>query len=119
VRDLTVAILKACGYIVLELEDLGDAERVCQQHAGKIDLLLTDVVMRGLSGPDLARKVQRLRPEAKVLFMSGYTDKAIVHQGVLDPGIAFVPKPFTPSALAGKVREVLDQKAALARAGDS
>ena len=114
VRDLTIAILKACGYVVLELEDLGDAERLCQLYAGKIDLLLTDVVMRGLSGPDLARKVQRLRPEAKVLFMSGYTDTSIVHQGVLDPGIAFLPKPFTPSALAGKVREVLDQKTAMA-----
>jgi signal transduction histidine kinase len=108
VRDLAVAILKACGYLVLELENANDAERVCQQHDGEIDLLLTDVVMREVSGPDLARTVQKVRPEIKVLFMSGYTDSAIVHQGVLDPGIAFLPKPFTPSTLAGRVRQVLD-----------
>ena len=109
VRDLTVAILKACGYLVLEVENVLDAERVCRQHEGGIDLLLTDVIMREMSGPDLARRLQRVRPHTKVLFMSGYTDKAIVHQGVLEAGIAFLPKPFTPSTLAGKVRQVLDQ----------
>jgi signal transduction histidine kinase len=109
VRDLAVAILKACGYLVLVLESALDAERVCQQHHGGIDLLLTDVVMREMSGPDLAQRVKKLRPNARILFMSGYTDAAIVHQGVLDPGIAFLPKPFTPSSLAGKVRHVLDQ----------
>jgi signal transduction histidine kinase/CheY-like chemotaxis protein len=114
VRDLAVAILKACGYLVLELENANDAERVCQQHGGDIDLLLTDVVMREVSGPDLARTVQRVRPETKVLFMSGYTDSAIVHQGVLNPGIAFLPKPFTPSTLAGRVRQVLDEGQGLA-----
>jgi signal transduction histidine kinase len=109
VRDLAVAILKACGYLVLVLESGLDAERVCQQHQGGIDLLLTDVVMREISGPDLAQRLKKLRPQTKVLFMSGYTDAAIVHQGVLDPGIAFLPKPFTPSSLAGRVRQVLDQ----------
>lgn len=108
VRDLTVAILKACGYAVLDAENAHDAERQCQQHGGEVHLLLTDVVMREMSGPELARRVQRIRPKTKVLFMSGYTDSAIVHQGVLDPGIAFLPKPFTPSTLAGKVRQVLD-----------
>jgi DNA-binding NtrC family response regulator len=108
VRDLAVAILQACGYVVLELEHANDAERVCQDHGEEIDLLLTDVVMREVSGPELARRVQKVRPEIKVLFMSGYTDSAIVHQGVLDPGIAFLPKPFTPSTLAGRVRQVLD-----------
>jgi signal transduction histidine kinase len=108
VRDLTVAILKACGYLVLELENALEADRVCQQHPGRIHLLLTDVVMREMSGPDLARRMQNLRPQTKVLFMSGYTDNAIVQQGVLDAGIAFLAKPFTPSALAGKVRQVLD-----------
>jgi signal transduction histidine kinase len=109
VRDLTVALLKACGYLVLELENPLEADRVCQQHAGRIDLLLTDVVMREMSGPELARRMQTLRPQSKVLFMSGYANNAIVHQGVLDAGIAFLAKPFTPSALAGKVRDVLDQ----------
>lgn len=110
VRDLAVAILKACGYMVLELEHANDAERVCEHHGGEIDLLLTDVVMREVSGPELARRVQKVLPEIKVLFMSGYTDSAIVHQGVLDPGIAFLPKPFTPSTLAGRVRQVLDKE---------
>jgi len=109
VLDLTVAILTACGYRVIELEKIGDAERICREHLGKIDLLLTDVVMREKSGPELAQQVQRQRPDIKVLFMSGYTDTAIVHHGVLDPGVAFLPKPFTPSTLAAKVREVLDQ----------
>jgi nitrogen-specific signal transduction histidine kinase/ActR/RegA family two-component response regulator len=110
VLDLAVAILKACGYHVLELENGNDAERMCQQHDGQIDLLLTDVVMREVSGPDLARRVQKVRPDIKVLFMSGYTDSVIVHQGVLDPEIAFLPKPFTPSTLAGRVRQVLDEE---------
>jgi CheY-like chemotaxis protein len=109
VRELAVAILKACGYLVLVLESGLDAERLCRQHQGGIDLLLTDVVMREMSGPDLAQRMKKLRPHAKILFMSGYTDAAIVHQGVLDPGIAFLAKPFTPSSLASKVREVLDQ----------
>ena len=108
VRDLAVAILKACGYLVLVLESALDAERVCREHQGGIDLLLTDVVMREISGPDLAQRLKQLRPQVKILFMSGYTDAAIVHQGVRD-GIAFLPKPFTPSSLAGKVREVLNQ----------
>ena len=107
-RDLTVAILKASGYVVLDVETAHDAVRLCRQHSGEIHLFLTDVVMREMSGPDLARQVQKLRPTTRVLFMSGYTDSAIVHQGMLDPGIAFLPKPFTPSALAGKVRQVLD-----------
>jgi DNA-binding NtrC family response regulator len=89
-------------------------ERLCQQHDGEIDLLLTDVVMREVSGPDLARRVQKVRPEIKVVFMSGYTDSAIVHQGTLDPGIAFLPKPFTPSTLAGRVRQALDEGRGLA-----
>jgi len=108
VRDLTVAILKTCGYVVLDVENAHDAVRLCQQHGGEIHLFLTDVVMREMSGPELARRLQEIRPTTKVLFMSGYTDSAIVHQGMLDPGIAFLPKPFTPSVLAGRVRQVLD-----------
>src|SRR5215467_6924742 len=108
VRDLTVAILKACGYVVLDVENAHDAVRLCRQHSGEIHLFLTDVVMREMSGPEIARQVQEIRPTTKVLFMSGYADSAIVHQGILDLGIAFLPKPFTPAALAGKVRQVLD-----------
>jgi CheY-like chemotaxis protein len=108
VRNLTVAILRSCGYRVLDVENAHDAEQLWQQHEGEIHLLLTDVVMREMSGPELARRIQKVRPRTKVLFTSGYTDSAIVHQGVLDPGIAFLPKPFTPSSVAAKVRQVLD-----------
>ena len=85
---------------------------MCQEHEGNIETLLTDVVMRDMSAPDLARVLQKVRPATKVLFMSGYTDHAIVHQGILNPTIAFLPKPFTPSTLAAKVRQVLDQSKA-------
>ena len=108
VRDLTVNILRSCGYVVIELDNIPDAERVCQQHDGGIDLLVSDVIMREMSGPELARRLQRARPQMKILLMSGYTENAITHLDALDPGFAFLPKPFTPSTLAGKVRQVLD-----------
>jgi len=109
-RALTVAILKACGYLVLELENVEDAEGFCLRH-GRIDLLLSDVVMRDISGPDLARRMQRLLPQIKVLFMSGYTDTSVIQQAGLDPELAFLAKPFTPSTLVGKVRQILDGQA--------
>jgi FixJ family two-component response regulator len=82
---------------------------VVQENAGKnIHLLLTDVVMPQVGGKELADRLKTLRPDIKVLFTSGYTDNAIVHHGVLEPDIDFLQKPFTPDALARKVREVLD-----------
>jgi CheY-like chemotaxis protein len=108
-RALTRDILSSCGYMVLESQDVGDALRIAEQQDGNIHLLVTDVVMPHLSGRALADAVKGFRPDVTVLYMSGYTDDAIVHHGVLDPGIALLQKPFTPAALARKVREVLDR----------
>src|SRR6266446_4756652 len=108
VRDLAQSVLRNCGYTVIAPERIADMESVCREYAGWVDLLLTDVVMPGISGRDLASSMTSLRPDMKVLYMSGYTDNAIVHKGLLDPGIWFLPKPFTPATLAAKVREVLD-----------
>jgi CheY-like chemotaxis protein len=76
-------------------------------HAGPIDLMLTDVVMPGMTGRELADQLRTLRPEMKVLYMSGYTENVIAHRGVLAPDVAYIPKPFTPQGLAAKVHEVL------------
>ena len=108
VRELARRILAGSGYHVLPAGDVVEAERFCRQHAGNLDLLLTDVVMPGMSGRELARKLAVMRPRMRVLYMSGYTDNVIVHRGVLDPGTHFLQKPFTPPALLEKVREVLD-----------
>jgi CheY-like chemotaxis protein len=108
-RALTRDILASEGYTVLESQDVEDAIRIAERQDGTIHLLVTDVVMPHMSGRALADAVMRIRPDVKVLYMSGYTDDAIVHHGVLDPGTALLQKPFTPAALARKVREVLDR----------
>jgi CheY-like chemotaxis protein len=108
-RALTRDILASEGYTVLESQDVEDAIRFAERQDGTIHLLVTDVVMPHMSGRALADAVMRIRPDVKVLYMSGYTDDAIVHHGVLDPGTALLQKPFTPAALARKVREVLDR----------
>ena len=108
VRDLAHDALEAHGYTVLEARNGADAQRVSAQHPGPIHVLVTDVVMPGMSGRELADRLTPLRPELQVLYMSGYTDNAVVHHGVLDPGTVFLQKPFTPEALARKVRAVLD-----------
>jgi two-component system sensor histidine kinase EvgS len=102
-------ILTELGYAVLEAATPGQALALAREHAGSIDLLLTDVVMPEMNGRELAGQLQGTFPELKVLYMSGYTANVIAHHGVLETGVHFIPKPFTKRELAGKVREVLEQ----------
>jgi len=107
VRAVAKSILKRCGYYVIEAGNAGEALLHAEAHVGPIHLLLTDVVMPQLSGPALARRLASVRPEMKVLCMSGYTDDSVVRHGVLEAHLAYLQKPITPDALAAKVREVL------------
>ncbi len=109
-RTLTKRLLDRLGYSVLVASNAEEAIRQFDAHPS-IALVLTDVVMPGLSGPGLVAQLVQRRPALKVIYMSGYTDEAIVQHGVLQPGIAFVHKPFTANALGRKVREVLDAPA--------
>jgi two-component system, cell cycle sensor histidine kinase and response regulator CckA len=110
-RQLAFIGLQSFGYTLLVARDGDEALQLSRQHQGPIHLLVTDVVMPKMSGRQLAELVVRLRPDTKVLYLSGYTDDAIVRHGVLETDMAFLQKPFTPSILARKVREVLDQNA--------
>jgi len=108
VRELTRRILASAGYRVLTAANAGEALLLCEQQGGAVDLLLTDVVMPKMSGKQLADRLGGICPRLKILFMSGYTDNAIVHHGALDPGTHFIGKPFSAAELTRKVREVLD-----------
>jgi CheY-like chemotaxis protein len=108
-REMVQEILETEGYHVLAAENAQRALAVADAHEGKIALMITDVVMPGLSGPAVAERVKVRRPETCVLFMSGYTDAAIGQQGVLDRATHFIQKPFSADALLRKVREVLDR----------
>jgi CheY-like chemotaxis protein len=108
VRTFAKTVLTRNGYAVIEASDGEEALRAAADHPGPLHLLLTDVVMPGMSGRLLAERISEQHPDMKVLYMSGYTDNAIVHHGVLTPGVAFLQKPFTPTTLARAVREVLD-----------
>jgi hypothetical protein len=108
-RDLACRILEPEGYMVLTAADGEAARAIVAGHPGPIHLLVTDVVLPGMSGSAVAASVTKLRPGIRVLFMSGYTDDAIVHHGVLEAGMQFIEKPFTVLGLARKVRQVLDQ----------
>ncbi|MBZ5724743.1 MAG: response regulator [Acidobacteriia bacterium] len=110
VRKLIAGILTARGYQVLEAPRGDEALRLCHTHEGAIDLAVVDVVMPEMSGPGLARECVSLRPQMRVLYISGYTDEAMVHHGVAPSGAAFLQKPFLPGALLSKVREVLDSR---------
>ena len=108
VRVVARGILRRSGYHVIEARNAGEALLSSEQHAGTIHLLLSDVVMPQMSGPELAKRLAGVRPDMKVLCMSGYTDDSIVRHGVLEAHIAYLQKPITPDTLATKVREVLE-----------
>jgi CheY-like chemotaxis protein len=96
------------GYTILECSSGNEALDYCAKYHGPIDLVLTDVVMPGLTGGELGRKLQRLYPQIKILYMTGYTEDTVVHHGVVNAGVRLLQKPFTPQILTRKVREVLD-----------
>jgi len=108
VRVLAQKVLERAGYRVLVGAGGADALALAERHDGPIHLLLTDVVMPEMNGRELARRLTARRPGVRVLYMSGYADEAVAQHGVLDPGTAFLQKPFTPEGLAKKVRGVLD-----------
>jgi len=111
VREVVREILEISGYRILEAPHGAAALEISQRHEGTIHLMVTDVVMPQMSGRELAQRLAPLRPEMRVLYMSGYTDDAIVRHGILEEGTAFLSKPFTPDALAAKVRALLDAPA--------
>jgi len=109
VRKIAMAILRRQGYKVLEAPQGGDAFLICEKYEGPIHLMLTDVVMPRMDGMELAQRLLSMRPEMKVIYMSGYADNAILRHGFLEEGVDYIQKPFTVSRLARKVREVLDK----------
>ena len=113
VRQLVAEILEMNGYTVLQAGDGPSALELVRRHGGTIELLITDVVMPGMSGPEVAQAVTSRRPGTDVLYMSGYTDSAIGHHGVLEPDVAFLQKPFSADDLTRKVRSLLDERSAV------
>jgi CheY-like chemotaxis protein len=112
-REMAATLLRRLGYTVFAAANGIEALSLKQQRDnGHIDLLFTDVVMPHMNGKELSDRVRMLFPQTKILFTSAYTESAVVHQGALNPGVELLQKPFTPSALALKVREVLDQPSA-------
>ena len=108
VRAYIVEILNDLGYRVLQAPDADSARSIIDRKKEKVDLLLTDVVLPGMNGRELADEVTKRRAGIKVLFMTGYSRNAIVHQGRLDPGVEMIQKPFTQGALAARIRTLLD-----------
>ncbi len=109
VRELACEVLGSYGYTVLQASHGAEALQIAAGHNGPIQLMLTDVVMPGMTGKELAARMKPLRPETKVLFMSGYNENIIAREGIIDSEIFFIAKPLSPDALAAKVREILGQ----------
>jgi DNA-binding response OmpR family regulator len=99
------------GYEVLEADSGAAALRIAASQTGRIDLVITDMILPGMSGQELAKRLTERYPTARILFVSGYTEEAIIHQGMLDEGTAFLQKPFRLRELAQKVRQVLNSAA--------
>jgi CheY-like chemotaxis protein len=108
VRPLVVRILSRCGYEVLEAGNGADAIQLVASRSGPVNLLVSDVVMPGMGGRELAGRILAQHPECKVLFISGYTDDAVIRHGMVAAEFAFLQKPFTASSVARKVRSILD-----------
>jgi DNA-binding response OmpR family regulator len=108
VRILVEKVLRKQGYDVLVAGHAGEALVLSEKHPGNIDILLSDVVMPQMSGPELAQRLSPLRPEMRILFMSGYTDDFLARTGALDEGAGFMQKPFKPADVVRKVRAVLE-----------
>jgi CheY-like chemotaxis protein len=110
VRELVCDVLEEQGYNVLRAADGIAALRTAGEFDGHIDLLVTDVIMPHMNGPELAERLSAVRPEMKILFVTGYSDNDIGNHGVLDPRIQLLQKPFTPEVLARKIRDVLEKR---------
>ena len=110
VRELIRRVLEGHGYKVLQARDVGDAIAIEESHRGPIHLLVSDIIMPGLNGPDLAQRIARRRPAIKVLFVSGYTSREAIDVGLSSQNVSVLQKPFTPETLATKVRERLDRQ---------
>src|SRR5205085_678756 len=108
VRAMAVQTLRKQGYTVLEAANGNEALQKVAAHSGPIHIMVTDVVMPQMNGKELVLRLRQSHPDTHVVYTSGYTDHAIVHQGVLEPGAQFLQKPYTPAILARKVRNVLD-----------
>jgi PAS domain S-box-containing protein len=111
VRGVATRILRRTGYTVLEARNGLEALRICADHSVAIDVVVTDMVMPELGGREFASRLQQSRPGTRIVFMSGYTEDAVIRQSLLEPGAAFIEKPFTPDGLSRKVRAVLDAPA--------
>jgi CheY-like chemotaxis protein len=107
IRTLICEVLERLGYAVRKARSGAEALQMCESYPGRIDLIVSDVIMPSMGGREMAARLASSRPEIKILFMSGYTDNAISHHGVLSPRTAFLEKPFMTQTLARKVREVL------------
>ena len=107
-RELGVCILTESGYTVLVARNGREGVEVATKNGDRIDLIVTDVIMPVLGGKDMINEIQPILPQVPVMFMSGYTDDALAEHGVLEPGIFFIEKPFSPARLTYKVREILD-----------